>query len=102
MMLKRHIAVLGVVLCAAQCGSMIYAAVPTVSVVASVPTATIGTTNPGAFTFTRDSGTTTNRAVNFSLGGSAVKWTDYRRLPEGDMPVSFAIPAGAASATMTI
>jgi hypothetical protein len=30
-----------------------------------------------------------------------VKWLDYRR-PEGDMPVECTIPAGAASATMTI
>ena len=36
------------------------------------------------------------------LSGSAAKWTDYRRLPEGDMPVSITIPAGEASATLTI
>src|SRR5580765_5832504 len=101
MMWKRRCAVLGIV-GASQCGSMIYAAVLAVSVVASDPTATIGTTDPGAFTFTRDGSTTASLAVNFSLGGSAAKWTDYRRLPEGDMPVSITIPAGAASATMTI
>jgi hypothetical protein len=81
---------------------MLYATVPTVSVVASDPTATIGTTDPGVFTFTLSGSTAASLAVNFSLGGSAVKWNDYRRLPEGDMPVSITIPAGAASAALTI
>ena len=81
---------------------MVYAAGPNVSVVASDPTATIGLTNPAAFTFTRDGSTTADLTVNFSLGGSAAKWTDYRRLPEGDMPAFITIPAGAASETLTI
>ena len=97
-----HCAVLAIILGVAQCGSTLYATVPTVSVVASDPTATIGTTDPGAFTFTRDGSTTAGLAVNFALGGTAVKWTDYRRYPEGDMPVSVTIPAGAASTTLTI
>src|ERR1039457_6491201 len=101
-MWKTHCVVLSVVLCAAQCGSTIHAAVPTVSVVANDLVATIGTTDPAAFTFTLDGSTPTGLAVNFSLGGSAVKWDDYRRLPEGDMPVSITIPAGATSATLTI
>ena len=99
---KRHCAVLAIILCVAQCGSTIYAALPTVFVVASDPTATIGTTDPGAFTFTRAGSTTAGLTVNFSLRGSAAKWTDYRRLPEGDMPVSITIPAGATSAALTI
>ncbi len=81
---------------------MVQAAVPAVSVVASDPTAALGTTDPAAFTFTRAGSTTAGLAVSFSLGGSAVKWNDYRRLPEGDMPVSITIPAGATSATLTI
>jgi len=81
---------------------MVHAAVPTVSVVASDSTAVIGVTDPAAFTFTRSGSTAAGLTVNFSLGGSAAKWTDYRRLPEGDMPVSFMIPAGAATATLTI
>ncbi len=101
-MWKRHIALLAVVLGAAQCGSVIFAATPAVSVIASDPTAAIGTTDPASFTFTRDGSTTAGLAVNFSLGGSAAKWTDYRRLPEGDMPVSITIPAGAASVSLTI
>ena len=76
---------------------MLNAAVLAVSLVASDPTATIGLTDPATFTFTRDGSTASSLAVNFSLGGSAVKWTDYRRLPEGDMPVSITIPAGATS-----
>jgi hypothetical protein len=100
-MWKRHCAVPGII-CATQCSSMIYAAVLTVSVVATDPTATIGTTDPAAFTFTRDGSTSASLPVNFSLGGSAVKWNDYRRLPEGDMPVSITIPTGATSATLTI
>src|SRR5258706_11771336 len=90
------------VLFAAQLGTTIQAAVPTVTVVASDPTAAIGLTDPGVFTFTRVGGTTTNLAVNFALGGSAAKWTDYRRLPQGDMPVSITIPAGAVSTALTI
>ena len=78
------------------------AAAPTLTVVASDPTATIGTTDSGAFTFTRDGSTSASLTVNYSLGGSAVKWTDYRRMPEGDMPVSVTIPAGAVSTTLTI
>lgn len=81
---------------------MLYAAALAVSVVASDPTATIGTTDSAAFTFTREGSTAASLAVNFSLGGSAAKWTDYRRLPEGDMPVSITIPSGEVSATLTI
>jgi hypothetical protein len=39
--------------------------------------------------------------VYFTLGGTATKWNDYRR-PEGDMPEFITIPAGAASATLTL
>lgn len=73
-----------------------------VSVTASVPTAIIGTTNYGAFTFTRTGDTGSPLTVNYSLGGTAVKWDDYRRPETGDMPSSVVIPAGAASCTMNI
>src|SRR5439155_13824487 len=72
-----------------------------VSVGATVPTATIGSTNYGVFTFTRTGSTASSLVVNYSLGGTAIKWDDYRR-PQGDMPVSITIPSGAASATLTI
>ena len=74
---------------------------PAVSVAATVPTATIGSTNYGVFTFTRTGGTAGDLVVNYSLGGTAIKWDDYRR-PQGDMPVSITIPSGSASATLTI
>ncbi|MEW6301933.1 MAG: Ig-like domain-containing protein [Verrucomicrobiota bacterium] len=74
---------------------------PTVTVTATDAIATIGTTDHAALTFTRTGDTSAALAVNYTLGGSAVKWIDYRR-PEGDMPVSVTIPAGAASYTMTI
>ena len=53
------------------------------------------------FTFTRTGDTSAALTVNYNLTGSAVKWNDYRR-PQGDMPVSIIIPAGATSATLTI
>jgi hypothetical protein len=75
---------------------------PTVTVTASKASATIGTSDYGAITFTR-SGTNlaSGLVVNYSLGGTAVKWNDYRR-PEGDMPLSITIPAGATSYVMNI
>jgi hypothetical protein len=75
---------------------------PVVSVTATVPNAVIGTTNYGAFTFTRTDDTTLPLTVNYSLGGTAVKWDDYRRPMQGDMPVTITIPAGASSYTMNI
>ena len=76
-------------------------ATATVSVTASDPTAVIGTSDTGTFTFTRTGNTSAPLTVNYSLGGSATKWIDYRR-PEGDMPTSVTIPAGASSYAMTI
>ena len=76
--------------------------VPTVTISAPVSTAVIGTTNWGKMTFTRTGSTTSALNVDFSLGGSAVKWNDYYRVPEGDMPVSITIPAGSASYTLNI
>jgi hypothetical protein len=75
---------------------------PMVRVVATVPTAVIGTTSYGALTFTRTGSTSSALTVNYTTGGTAVKWTDYRRPVTGDMPVSITIPAGASSYTMNI
>jgi hypothetical protein len=75
---------------------------PTVTVAATDAIATIA--NPAdtaVYTFTRAGSTKDAITVNFRLTGTAAKWTDYRR-PEGDMPESIVIPAGAASATLTI
>src|SRR5207248_186310 len=101
-MYKRHIALASLLVWAAQCSLSVYGALPSVTVAATDPNATIGTTDPGVLTFSRTTGTATNLVVNFALGGTAVKWTDYRRIPEGDMPVSVTIPAGSASTTLAI
>jgi hypothetical protein len=76
---------------------------PIVSVVATDAAANISdATDTAVLTFSRTGSTSKDLVVNFNLGGSAVKWTDYYRAPQGDMPTSITIPAGAASATMTI
>ncbi|MDO8541302.1 MAG: glycoside hydrolase family 9 protein [Opitutaceae bacterium] len=75
---------------------------PTVTVASTDAYAVIGSaTDTAQVTFTRTGSTATDLVVNYTLGGSAVKWTDYRRA-EGDMPVTVTIPAGSASATMTL
>jgi len=74
---------------------------PTVSIAASPATATIGTGNNAILTFSRVGDTTQPLTVNYTLGGTAVKWTDYRTAA-GDMPVSVTIPAGAILVNMTI
>ena len=79
-----------------------YSVIPTITVAATDASATIGsTTDTATFTFTRTGGTTNALTVNFTLGGTAIKWNDYRR-PEGDMPSSITIPAGASSVVLTI
>lgn len=78
------------------------ATLPAVSVAATTPTAVLGTTNYGAFTFTRTGSTVSPLTVNYSVGGTAVKWNDYYRYGVGDMPVSITIPAGASTYTMLI
>jgi hypothetical protein len=83
-------------------GSTSSTGVPSVTVAASIPTAVIGTTKYGAFTFSRTGSTANALTVNYSLGGTAVKWNDYYRYGVGDMPVSITIPAGSSSYTMYI
>ncbi len=75
---------------------------PTVTVAASPATAVIGSTDYGAFTFTRTGNISGALTVNYTLGGTATKWDDYRRPVTGDMPVSISIPAGASSYTISI
>jgi hypothetical protein len=76
--------------------------ISTVSVTTPIAIAVIGTTNYGAFTFSRTGDTSSALTVNYSLGGTAVKWNDYYSLIGGDMPVAVTIPSGAASYTMNI
>jgi len=78
------------------------AAIPSVSVVATVSDASLDGTAAGLLTFSRTGATSGDLAVNYTLGGTAVKWIDYYRLPEGDMPVAVTIPAGASSTTLAI
>jgi hypothetical protein len=75
---------------------------PTVSLVATVPTATIGKAAAAILTFSLNGTPAGALTVGFALSGTAVKWIDYYRMPEGDMPVSVTIPAGASSATLAI
>lgn len=73
-----------------------------VGVTATDASAKIGSsTDLAVFTFVRTGDTGAALTVQFSLGGSAVKWNDYRR-PEGDMPVEITIPAGASSVALSI
>ena len=73
-----------------------------VTVAAPDNSATFGNdADTATFTFTRSGDTSSALTVSFALGGSAVKWNDYRR-PEGDMPVEIVIPAGAVSADLVI
>lgn len=74
---------------------------PTVSVAATIPFAVLGGAN-GAFTFTRTGSTASPLNVNYSLGGTAIKWNDYYRAGVGDMPVSITIPPGSAAYTLNI
>jgi hypothetical protein len=75
---------------------------PSVSVTAIDSTAVEGFDNPATFRFTRTGDTAPALTVSFSLSGSAIKWNDYRRRIEGDMPVQITIPAGAASVDLTV
>ena len=78
------------------------AGLPAVSVVATIPFAVLGSTTNGAFTFTRTGSTSSSLTINYSLGGTAIKWNDYYRAGVGDMPTSITIPAGSAAYTMNI
>jgi hypothetical protein len=73
----------------------------TVSVLASTPNASPTGPVPGVWTFTRTGSAASALTVKFQFSGTATKWIDYRR-PEGDMPETVVIPAGAASTTLTM
>ena len=75
---------------------------PSVTVVATIPTAPLDGSSTALLTFSCSGTATGALTVNYSLSGTAAKWTDYYRLPEGDMPVSVTIPAGAASTTLAV
>jgi hypothetical protein len=76
---------------------------PNVSVVATDATAKLGsTTDTVTFTFTRTGNTSAALEIGFGLGGTAVKWTDYFRPSNGDMPQVLTFPAGADTVSMTL
>lgn len=76
-------------------------ALPNASVTATTAEAAERRQMPGVFTFNRTGNTATPLIVRYVLSGTATKWNDYRRA-EGDMPEFVTIPAGAASATLTV
>jgi hypothetical protein len=70
---------------------------PTVTVVATDASASEAGSNPGVFTITRTGTTASALTVNYTLGGTASNGTDYNTLG-----TAVTIPAGAASATVTV
>ena len=75
---------------------------PTVAIAASTATASLDGAEAGLITFTLSAPAPADLTVKFSLGGTATKWIDYFRLPQGDMPVAVTIPAGSSSAALPI
>jgi hypothetical protein len=83
-------------------GATLSGPLPTVTVAATIPTAVLGTTHYGVFRFRRTGSTSAPLTVNYSLGGTAIKWNDYYRYGTGDMPSTTTIPAGASAYRMPI
>ncbi|HWA25480.1 MAG TPA: glycoside hydrolase family 9 protein [Lacunisphaera sp.] len=74
---------------------------PVVTIRATQATASVPQGTLGAVEFHRTGDNARPLVVHFSLGGTAGKWSDYRR-PEGDMPVEMTIPAGQENVTMRL
>jgi len=70
---------------------------PTLTVVATDPDAAETGPDPGVFTITRAGDSTSALTVIYSLAGTAINGSDYNSLG-----TSVIIPAGAASATVTV
>jgi len=70
---------------------------PAVTVTATDADASRVGLDPGTFTFTRSGSTSSALTVNYSLAGTAGNGTDYNSLG-----TTLTIPAGAASATVTV
>ena len=68
-----------------------------VSIAATDPSAAEAGPDSGTFTITRGGGTTAAITVALSITGTATNGTDYQTIPS-----SVVIPAGAASATVTV
>jgi hypothetical protein len=72
-------------------------ALPTVTVTATDANASEAGADPGVFTITRTGSNTASLTVNYSLSGTAANGADYNTLG-----TTVTIPAGAASATVTV
>ena len=73
-------------------------ALPTVTVAATdANAAEAATPNTGIFTVSRTGSTAAALTVNYTVGGTATNGTDYTTIP-----TSVVIPAGSASATITV
>ncbi|MHB8522061.1 MAG: S8 family serine peptidase [Limisphaerales bacterium] len=70
---------------------------PTVTVTASRPQATESGSQTGEFTFGRTGNTSAALTVHYTLSGTATNGVDYQ-----DLTNSTTIPAGAATATLTV
>ncbi len=70
---------------------------PIVSIAATDSSASESGPDPGTFTVTRTGGTTTHLTVYYTVGGTASAGADYVSLPG-----SVIIPAGSATATITV
>ncbi len=73
------------------------ACVVEVSIAATDPSAAEAGPDSGTFTMTRSGSTTAALTVSLSISGTATNGTDYQTIPN-----SVVIPAGAASATVTV
>ena len=72
-------------------------ALPTVTIAATDATATEAGTTTGQYTLTRTGATTAALTVSYTVGGTATAGSDYVALSG-----SVQIPAGAATATVTV
>ena len=85
-------------LCFLDIQSVTNTTLPTVSLAATDSSAAEPGSNTGKFTFTRTgSSTSSSLTVNYTIAGSATNGSDYNTIGS-----SITIPAGAASATVTI
>ena len=72
---------------------------PVVSIVATDPNAAEAGLDPGTFTISRTGPTAASLTVTLALTGTATSGADYNTIAT---PLSLVIPAGAASATVTV
>jgi len=74
---------------------------PGVTITADTKEISISKHTPVTLTFTRTGNAGGELTVDFLLGGTAVKWSDYRA-STGSMPVAVTVPSGKSSETLTV